>query len=85
MEIALGIGLVVNLYALVYYRLLVRWFLEHDGGVKETVFAALLSPPPWRALSPLGKKYARRYFVALGTMAALMGLVALLVGVPKIA
>ena len=85
MEIALGTLLVANLYALVYYRLLVRWFLDRDGGIKETVFAALSTPPPWRVLSPSGKKYAKRYFVALGTMAALMALVALAVGLPKAA
>ncbi len=84
MEIALGIGLVANLYALVYYRLLVRWFLDQDCGVKETAFAALSTPPPWRILSPLGKKYAKRYFIALGTMVALMASIALAVGLPKV-
>ncbi len=85
MEIALGVGLIVNLYLLVYYRLLVRWFLERDSGVQETAFAALVTPPPWRVLSPLGKKYAKRYFSALATLAALMALIALTVGLPKVA
>ena len=85
MDYVIGAVLIADVYALVYYRLLVRWFLEHDGGVKETVFAALIAPPPWRTLSPLGKKYAKRYFIALATMAILMGLIALAVGLPKIA
>ncbi|MBM3565451.1 MAG: hypothetical protein FJX42_04985 [Alphaproteobacteria bacterium] len=82
METALGILLVASLYLLVYYRLLVRWFLDQDSGVKETVFAALFTPPPWGRLSPLGRKYAKRYFAVLATIAVLFGIAALTVKMP---
>lgn len=64
MDIAIGIVLVLDVYAVVYYRLLVRHFLKTDSGVTESTLGALLSPPPWRDLSPLGRKYAKRYYVA---------------------
>lgn len=68
MDIAIGIVLVLDVYAIVYYRLLVRHFLKADGGVSESTLGALLSPPPWRGLSPLGRKYAKRYYVAVAVL-----------------
>lgn len=65
MDIAIGIVLVLDVYAIVYYRLLVRHFLKTDRGVSESTFGALLTPPPWRDLSPLGRKYAKRYYGAV--------------------
>lgn len=61
----LGILLVVNGYVLIYYRLLVKHFYEEQYGVKENTFGALFSFPPYRRLSEPGRKYARRYWVAL--------------------
>lgn len=65
MDIAIGIVIVLDVYAIVYYRLLVRHFLKADGGIQETTFGALLTPPPWRDLSLLGRKYAKRYYGAV--------------------
>ncbi len=62
---ALGILLAVNGYMLIYYRLLVRYFYEEQHGVKEGTFGALFSFPPYSRLPKLGKKYARRYWMAL--------------------
>lgn len=64
----LGILLIVNGYVLVYYRLLVRHFYQEQYGVKESTFGALFSFPPYQRLSELGKKYARRYWVALALL-----------------
>jgi hypothetical protein len=61
----LGILLVVNSYVLIYYRLLVKHYYEEQHGVKENTFGALFSFPPYRRLSEPGRKYARRYWVAL--------------------
>ena len=65
MDYVIGAVLIANVYALVYYRLLVRHFLEQDEGVKETGFAALFAPPPFKIPSPLARKYAKRYYAAL--------------------
>lgn len=64
----LGILLVVNGYVLIYYRLLVRHFYQEQQGVKESTFGALFSFPPYQRLPELGKKYARRYWVALALL-----------------
>lgn len=61
----LGILLVVNVYVLIYYRLLVKHFYQEQHGVKESTFGALFSFPPYRRLSVPGRKYAQRYWIAL--------------------
>jgi uncharacterized membrane protein HdeD (DUF308 family) len=68
----LGILLVVNGYVLIYYRLLVRHFYEEQQGVKESTFGALFSFPPYQRLPELGKKYARRYWVAIALLVTLL-------------
>jgi uncharacterized membrane protein HdeD (DUF308 family) len=68
----LGVLLVVNGYVLIYYRLLVRHFYEEQQGVKESTFGALFSFPPYQRLPELGKKYARRYWVAIALLVTLL-------------
>jgi hypothetical protein len=68
MDYVIGAVLIADVYALVYYRLLVRHFLEHDDGVKETGFPSLLAPPPLKIASPLARKYAWRYYAALAVL-----------------
>ncbi len=68
MDYVLGIVLIADVYALVYYRLLVRHFLEQDEGVKESGFFALLALPPLGIASPLARKYVRRYYAAAAVM-----------------
>jgi len=68
----LGILLVVNGYVLIYYRLLVRHFYEEQHGVKESTFGALFSFPPYSRSPELGKKYARRYWMALALLVSLL-------------
>ena len=72
LRMVLGILLVVNGYVLIYYRLLVRHFYEEQQGVKESTFGALFSFPPYQRLPELGKKYARRYWVAIALLVSLL-------------
>lgn len=76
MDIAIGIVLVLDVYAIVYYRLLVRHFLKADRGVFESTLGALLSPPPRRELSPLGRKYAKRYYGAVVVLVLCLAVIA---------
>ena len=69
MDYVIGAVLIADVYALVYYRLLVRHFLEKDEGVKETGFPVLLVPPPFKIASALARKYARRYYAAFAVLA----------------
>lgn len=68
----LGTLLVVTGYVLIYYRLLVRHFYQQQYGVKESTFGALFSFPPYRRLSELGRKYARRYYAALALLVVVL-------------
>lgn len=68
MRNTLGVLLVVSGYIVIYYRLLVRHFYQQQYRVKETTFAALFSFPPYGRLDDLGKKYAKRYWVAVAAM-----------------
>jgi hypothetical protein len=65
---ALGVLLVMTGYVVIYYRLLVRHFYQQQFNVKESTFGALFSFPPYGRLDDLGKKYARRYWVAVAIM-----------------
>ena len=56
---------VVSGYVVIYYRLMVRHFYQQQYQVKESTFAALFSFPPYARLDSLGRKYARRYWMAV--------------------
>lgn len=60
--------LVASAYVVIYYRLLVRHFYEKQHHLKESTFGAIFSFPPYKALPEPGRKYARRYWVAVGVM-----------------
>jgi len=75
-DYVIGAILIADVYALVYYRLLVRHFLEQDNGIRETGFPSLLAPPPLKIASPLARKYAWRYYAALAILAACFAAIA---------
>lgn len=77
MDVAIGIVLVLDVYAIVYYRLLVRHFLAADSNIRETTFGALATPPPWGRLSPVARKYAKRYYAAVAVLVAALAAAAL--------
>lgn len=68
MRTLLGIIVVADAYVIVYYRLLVRFYYEQQHGVKEGTFGALFSFPPYGRLDTLGRKYARRYWIAVAVL-----------------
>ncbi len=70
MRTFLGILLVITGYVVIYYRLLVRHFYEQQYQIKESTFGALFSFPPYGRLDELGRKYARRYWIAVTLLVA---------------
>ncbi len=60
---------ILDVYVLVYYRLLVKHYYEQAQGISEGTFWTLLSFPPYGRLPQAGKRYARRYWVALTVLA----------------
>lgn len=70
MQTAIGILLIASVYALIYYRLLVRHYYEKTTRKKESTFGAVFSFPPYRILPVEGRKYAKRYWLTLMIMVA---------------
>lgn len=73
----LWVVVLLDAYVLVYYRLMVKHYYEQAAGVRESTFWTLLSLPPYARLPEAGRKYARRYWVALAVMAGCVGVLAL--------
>ena len=70
---ALLIALVVaNLYVIVYYRLMVGHWRAEATGHRESGLLAAISYASREGLPPEGVKYFRRYWCAVGVLAALL-------------
>lgn len=67
-ETVLVILLIASVYALLYYRLLCKYFYEKTLGIKESAFGAIFSLPPYKQLPPEARKYHKRYWFALIVM-----------------
>jgi hypothetical protein len=70
MQTVLGILLIGCVYALVYYRLMVRHFFENATGRRESTIGALFSLPPYKVLPEHGRIYAKRYWIVVGILTA---------------
>lgn len=73
MKPVIGILLLADLYLLVYYRLLVKFYYEKASGTTESAFGALFSVPPYKILPERGRKYARRYWGAVTILVFCVG------------
>lgn len=67
----------IDVYVLVYYRLLVKHHYQKAHGVNEGSFWILLCFPPYAGLPAAGKKYVHRYWVALGILVGCVSALAL--------
>jgi hypothetical protein len=72
----LAVVLVIDVYVIVYYRLLVKYFYEKEKGVKESTLGALFSFPPYGQLPDRGKRYALRYWIAVAVLISCVALLA---------
>ena len=68
MDNLLALILIIDLYVVIYYRLMVRHYYEKENNVRETNFAAIFSLPPHSRLSSEGKKFSQRYWYAVSVM-----------------
>ncbi len=64
----IGILLIFNAYIIIYYRLMLRYYTEQQTGRKESAFGAIFSFPPLRLFPEKGRKYFKRYWIAIGVM-----------------
>lgn len=76
METLLAIVLIIDVYVVIYYRLMVKHLYEQEHKVKETAFGAIFSLPPHSRLSATAKQYSRRYWIALGLLVMCIALLA---------
>ncbi len=65
METLLGVIMIIDVYVIVYYRLMVKHYYQQEKNTRETAFAAIFSLPPHSQLSTTGKQFSRRYWFAL--------------------
>jgi len=70
MKIAIALVLLIDLYLVVYYRLMAKFYQEKITGSSQSGMAVLLSIPPYRSLPAVAQKYVRRYWWAVAVMGA---------------
>ena len=68
LDTIVGIIILIDVYVIVFFRLLVRRDYEQRSGSKESMFDVLLSVPKKQSLSPSGQAFLRKYWFALGIM-----------------
>lgn len=65
LETFLAILILIDVYTIVFYRLMIKHYYEKDNNLKESSFGAIFSFPPYSKLSMKGKQYSRKYWVAI--------------------
>ena len=61
METIPGIIILVNTYAIIFYRQMVKFYYLKENDVKESNFGAIFSFLPYNKVSAKGKNYAKKY------------------------
>jgi len=57
--------MVLDVYVVVYYRLLVRFYYQKATQRRETALGALFSFPPYRVLPRQGRRCVQRYWISM--------------------
>jgi hypothetical protein len=65
-------ALIANIFALVYFRLMVGYYRERATGERDSGFLAAISYPSRRGLPEEGLRYWRRYWWAIAALAVLV-------------
>jgi hypothetical protein len=71
MEWMLFAAIMINVYLVVFYRLMIGYYIKEKTGREDCGFAAVCSLPSRRDLPEAGLRYYRRYWSALATLALL--------------
>lgn len=66
------IVLIANIFAIVYFRLMVGYHRERATGERDAGFMAAISYPSRRGLPEEGLRYRRRYWWAVAVLFALV-------------
>lgn len=68
--------MVLDVYVVVYYRLLVRFYYQKATQRRETALGALFSLPPYRVLPQQGRRCVQRYWISMLVLIACVLLLA---------
>lgn len=72
MEWMLLAAIMIDVYLIVFYRLMIGFYVKQKSGREDRGFAAVLSLPSGRGLPEEGLKYCRRYWFAMAMLALLI-------------
>lgn len=72
MDWVLLAAIFINIYLIVFYRLMIGYYLKQKTGREDRGFAAVFSLPSGRDLPEAGLRYRRRYWSALAMLALLV-------------
>lgn len=76
-EIIVGLLMILDVYVIIFFRLLVRRDYEQQTGERESSFAVIFSAPRPSSLSDSGRAALSNYWIAMGFMALLVAYVGL--------
>jgi hypothetical protein len=79
MKTLIALVLIIDVYVIIYYRLLVSFYYQKTANVKESALGAMFSLPPYSALPAKEKKYVWRYWAAVAVLLICMASLARLV------
>ena len=68
MDALIVVVLIIDIYAIIFFRLMCSHYYQAVQNKKESVFAAIFSFPPHKQLNAKGKKYSQKYWVAIGIL-----------------
>lgn len=71
MEWVLLAAIFIDIYVIVFYRLMIGFYLKQETGREDRGFAAVFSLPSRHDLPEAGLRYCRRYWSALAVLVLL--------------
>lgn len=69
MEWMLFAAIMIDVYLIVFYRLMIGFYVKQKAGSEDRGFAAVFSLPSRRDLPETGLRYYRRYWFAMAMLA----------------
>lgn len=72
MEWMLLAAIIIDVYLIVFYRLMIGFYVKQKTGREDRGLAAVFSLPSRRDLPEAGLRYYRRYWFAMAVLALLI-------------
>jgi hypothetical protein len=72
MEWMLFAAIIIDVYVIVFYRLMIGFYVSQKAGKDDRGFVAIFSLPSGRDLPEAGLRYRRRYWFAMAMLSLLI-------------